>query len=181
MAQCDESTCRATWRHGTANPICLEEGHPQPECEEHSPISCFLIVTLAALHAAASICVNEADWKPKAMVSNNDALVCEPVFHYLLYKFDIIGAGDAGTVNGTAQPGWKTKVTCEQIDAKDYKDEGDDRTHNVGRTLRHYGPACCGDKPIICSSIRGAHAPIYAVIFAAFVTTVVSLLSTGPQ
>jgi hypothetical protein len=136
---------------------------------------CFLTVVLAALPAAASICVNEADWLPTAKVTGNDALGCEGTFLYLLNKFDGITAGDAGVVNGTAQPGWKTKLTCEQINKKEYKDEGDDRVHNVGYTLRAFGPACCGNKGIICSGL-GALVPMYALMFAA---TAASLLSSS--
>ena len=102
-------------------------------------------------------------------------MVCEPVFNYLLNKFDGITAGDAGIINGTAQPGWKTKLTCDQINKQEYKDAGDDTTHNVGYTLRAYGPACCGDKGIICNGALGALAPMYVLMFAA---TAASLLSS---
>ena len=103
-------------------------------------------------------------------------MYCEPTFAYLLSKFDGISAGDAGIVNGTHQAGWKTKLTCDQINKQEYKDEGDDATHNVGYTLRYYGPACCGDKGIICNATLGALAPMYALMFSAAAS---SLLSSG--
>jgi hypothetical protein len=91
-------------------------------------------------------------------------------------KFDGISAADAGI---NTQPAWKTKLTCDQIDKQDYKDAGDDTIRNVGITLRYLGPACCGDKGIICepsNGTLGALAPMYALMFAAAAS---SLLSSG--
>lgn len=127
--------------------------------------------------AAANICVTDSDWLPTAKVSNNDQLFCGPTFTYLLSKFDQnkhnITARDGGDGKGNI-PGWN-KLTCEDINNQDYKDVGDDRTHNVGRTLRHYGPSCCGNGEIMCAG-AAAIAPAYVLVFAA---SAVSLLSAG--
>ncbi len=122
-------------------------------------------VLCAVAPAAANICVTDSDWLPTATVSNGN-LPCGGTFSYLLGKFTNhnITAYDGGDGKGN-QPGWN-KLTCEDINAQDYKDVGDDRTHNVGKTLRHYGPACCGNKEIMCAG-AAAFAPTYALMLAA--------------
>ena len=123
--------------------------------------------------AAANICVTDSDWLPTAKVSNNDALVCEPTFGYLLSKFTNHGLTAADFRWGN-QSGWN-KLTCEDINNQDYKDSGNPKTHNVGRTLRHYGPSCCGNREIMCAG-AAAIAPAYVLMFA---VSAVSLLSAG--
>ena len=129
-------------------------------------------VLCAVAPAAANICVTDSDWLPTATVSTRDELVCAPTFGYLMGKFTNHNITAADMSATGEQPGWN-KLTCEDINKQDYKDAGDDRTHNVGRTLRTFGPACCGGKEIMCAG-AAAIAPAYALMLAA---SAVSLLS----